>query len=118
MPGAPPLYAHPPEGCEPPVLPLKAPTQGLQVPLTDPRIFRVFARVGQGYGYEPPFEGPEGAPVDAGEASEEVPAAYPREASYPPPGTSVMTCTRTGPIPDTVVLEGEPETDPPTAEEM
>ena len=75
MPGPPLLYTKPPESGEGPVHPLKALVQSFEVTFTADWILWVFVRIGQRHEDHPPFEGPEGASVDACQASEEVCAA-------------------------------------------
>ena len=64
-------------------------------------------RVGQCHEDDASLEGPEGSPVDACEASEEVCAALPREAPYPVSDTTTATPARTEPILSNGILEGE-----------
>ncbi len=107
MEGTPPLYAQPPEASEVPALPLQALAEGFEVILTEFRVLWVFVGVGQGYRDEPSLEGPEGAPVDASETSQEICAACPGEAPYPSPESSYIICMRCSPAFYLVILEGE-----------
>ena len=107
MPGASPLYTQPPESGEGPVHPLKALTEGFQVVLTEFGVLWIFVGVGQSYRDEPSLEGPEGAPVDASETSQEISATCPGEAPYPSPDGSSMIRMRSGPGFYNVILEGE-----------
>ena len=101
------LDTQPPEATEVPTLPLQALTERFQVSLADLCVLWVFTGVGQRHEDHPPFEGPEGSPVDACEASEKVHPACPGEAPYPLSDASATTLTRTEPVLGSGVLEGE-----------
>ncbi len=62
-------------------------------------------RVGQRHEEESPFEGPEGASVDARDTSEEVCAACPGEAPYPLSDASTATPMSTEPVLSSGVLK-------------
>jgi hypothetical protein len=79
------------------------------VTFTENGILWVFMRVGQCHEDDASLEGPEGSPVDACEASEEVCAALPREAPYPVPDTTTAIPRRTESVAILVILEGECE---------
>src|SRR5215213_197712 len=101
------LYTHPPESGEGPVLPLKALAQSLEVSLADDGILWVFPRVGQRHEDDPPFEGSEGASVDASQMSEEVPTACLGETPYLISAASSETPMRSEPVTCLGILEGE-----------
>ena len=104
---APLLYAHPPESGERPVLPLQTFAEGLQMPLADLRIFRVFVGIGKGYGDELSLEAPEGPTVDAGKASQKIPAAFAGEPFYLLPDTPAIARTGIDLTPASVILQGD-----------
>jgi hypothetical protein len=90
------------------------------VVLADLRVLWIFVGVGQRYEDHPPFEGLEGASVDASETPQEVCAAFPRETPHPISYASTVTQRRTRrsePVTSLRVFEGSVDTDPPTAEE-
>ena len=107
VPSTSPLNTKPPESSEGPVLPLKALAEGLEVRLADLGILRELRRIGQRHEEETPFEGSEGASVDARETSEEVPATRSGQSPYPVSDAPTPTRTRTGLVPGHGVLEGE-----------
>jgi hypothetical protein len=101
------LYAHPPEGGEGPVLPLEALAERFEVALAGFWVLWVFVGVGQRHEDDPSLEGSEGVSIDAGQTSEEIPAASLGEAPHPLSDAPTATSTRTEPILGRGVLEGE-----------
>ena len=82
--------------------------------LADLRVIWIFVRIGQRHEDHPP---PEGAPVDARQTSEEVPAACPGEAPYPVSDASTVTLRKTELILSNVSSKESKDTDPPTEED-
>ena len=107
MPCASPLYTQPPESGEGLELPLKALAEGFEVSFAEFGIIWEFMRVGQRHEDDPPFEGPEGASVDARETPEEVPAACPGETPYPVSNTITATPMKTELVLSSGDFEGE-----------
>ena len=107
MPCASLLYTKPPESSEGLVLPLKALAERFEVPLAEFGILWKFVGVGQGHRDEPSLEGLECGSIDASQASEEVPAAFPGEAPYLLSKASTTTPTGTELVPCLGVLKRE-----------
>ncbi len=77
------------------------------MPLADLGIVRVIVGVSQSYSDDSDPRGSEGSSVNRSETSEEVPAAHPREAPYPPSNTPTAMSTGTGPrVANIALIEG------------
>jgi hypothetical protein len=104
------LNTQPPDGGEGPELPLKALSERFEVSLAKFGILWILLGVGQRHEDHPPFEGLEGASVDASETPQEVPSACPGETPYPISYASTVTqwrTRRTEPVTSLKVFEGK-----------